>query len=205
MSDIHVFKWDSSAKDPLVEITGIDAGACAGGKLGTKTACAFANTGLITRPWGAPLASPYFYEGGLNLSAIFPNQAVPCFSTFISNTRTSQSTDAVLKDYAKGSIDTCGSIVIKKVTQPSGAAQKFDFTSDVTGNATFQLADGESKPMSKLAPGTYPPLRGRDRCRLELRQRLVRRRCELRPEERRESDDRASAPRQGRVHLREQA
>ena len=60
------------------------------------------------------LKSPYFYEGGLNLTALFPGQALPCFSTFISNTRTSQADSAVLKDFASGAIDTCGSIKIKK-------------------------------------------------------------------------------------------
>jgi uncharacterized repeat protein (TIGR01451 family) len=151
VSDIHVFKWQGSG---MTEVTGLTEGGCVGGKLGTLNACAFANTGSIGRPWGPNLASPYFYEGGLNLSALFPGQALPCFSSFISNTRTSQSSSAVLKDFAAGSIDTCGSIVIKKVTQPS-SAQKFDFTTNVQDNTAFQLADGESRTMSKLNPGTY--------------------------------------------------
>ena len=95
---------------------------------------------------GSPdLKSPYFYEGGLNLSALFPGQALPCFSTFISNTRTSQADSAVLKDFASGAIDTCGSIKIKKITDPAGATQTFNFTSDVTGHTAFQLTDGQTR------------------------------------------------------------
>ena len=152
VSDVHVFKWGNGQ---LNEVTGIDEGACTLGKLGTMNACAFANIATITRPWGPDLKSPYFYEGGLNLSALFPGQALPCFSTFISNTRTSQADSAVLKDFASGAIDTCGSIKIKKITDPAGATQTFNFTSDVTGHTAFQLTDGQTHTLDKLNTGTY--------------------------------------------------
>ena len=135
----------SGTASGLTEITGLTEGGLRRRQARHAERVRVRQHGHDHASWGADLKSPYFYEGGLNLSALFPGQALPCFSTFISNTRTSQSDDAVLKDFASGAIDTCGSIVIKKVTQPSGAAQKFDFTSDVAGDATFQLADGESR------------------------------------------------------------
>src|SRR4051812_661514 len=152
VSIVRVFKWEAGK---LVEVTGLNAGACALGKLGKLNACAFANTDTITRPWGPDLASPYFYEGGLNLSALFPGQALPCFSAFVSNTRSSAPSDAVLKDFAAGALDTCGSIKIKKMTDPAGSAQQFDFTSDVAGHLTFKLADGQTETLAKLNAGTY--------------------------------------------------
>ena len=79
-----------------------------------RDACAIVNTDTISTSWAGNISSPYFFEGGLNLSALFP-QAVPCFSTFLTNTRTSQSESAQLKDFALGDIDTCGSIEITKV------------------------------------------------------------------------------------------
>jgi hypothetical protein len=47
-----------------------------------------------------------FYEGGLNISA-FPQLASECFGSFEIETRSSQSTDAVLKDFLLGPLQSC--------------------------------------------------------------------------------------------------
>ena len=47
--------------------------------------------------------SPNFYEGGINLSR-FPQFANWCFTSFILDTRSSQSPTATLFDYAQGDI-----------------------------------------------------------------------------------------------------
>src|SRR5207247_4681438 len=81
ISDIHVYKW-VAASGGLVEITGLNEGPCANGKLGTMNACAIANAGTITTPWSGDVASPFFFEGGLNLTSLFAPSPGPCFSTF---------------------------------------------------------------------------------------------------------------------------
>jgi hypothetical protein len=47
-----------------------------------------------------------FYEGGLNISA-FPQLASECFGSFEIETRSSQSTSAVLKDFLLGPLQSC--------------------------------------------------------------------------------------------------
>jgi plastocyanin len=46
-----------------------------------------------------------------------------------------------------------GHVIIAKVTNPTGATQSFDFTSDY--GAPFSLLDGESNDSGPIAPGTY--------------------------------------------------
>lgn len=48
-----------------------------------------------------------FVEGYLNVSRALGTSAVGCYSTFDAKTRTSQSWDSELKDFALGSFDTC--------------------------------------------------------------------------------------------------
>jgi hypothetical protein len=48
-----------------------------------------------------------------------------------------------------------GHIIIKKVTDPSGASQSFTFTPSYNGGATFNLTDGQSNDSGELVPGTY--------------------------------------------------
>lgn len=152
ISGIKVFKWQSGS---LVDVTGGSAGECENGKLGTKLACAIVNGSTISTGWRGDLTAPYFFEGGLNVSALFPSGPLPCFSTFLTNTRTSQSETAQLKDFALGRLDTCGSIVIKKDTQPDDGAASFAFTSSIAGNTSFQLGDGQSTTFDRLNAGTY--------------------------------------------------
>ena len=148
VSGVHIFKWQNGGLQ-LVS----NQAQCSGGKLGTADACAIVNTGTISTSWAGDVTSPYFFEGGLNLSALFP-QSVPCFSSFLTNTRTSQSETAELKDFAFGDIDTCGSITVKKVTSPSGGGP-FSFTTTGSGLSNFQLSGGGEKTFAKLQAGSY--------------------------------------------------
>jgi hypothetical protein len=49
-----------------------------------------------------------FFEGGVNITALFAGQSLPCFTSFLAMTRTSASTTAQLKDYVAGSFPVCG-------------------------------------------------------------------------------------------------
>src|SRR5947207_916922 len=91
--------------------------------------CTAVNGTPITTAWpydakfGGAGAVPVngFFEGGFDLSAIFPGGSQGCFSSFLMETRSSQSTDAVLKDFLAGSFPEC-----KIVVQKSCACTAFD-------------------------------------------------------------------------------
>ncbi len=129
VSGIRVYEW---LDDELTEVTTTNVGPCVGGKLGTLDGCAIVNTGTISTSWAGSLTAPFFFEGGLNLTALF-GQTVPCFSTFLTNTRTSQSPSADLKDFGLGAVDTCASLKITKQATPSDATQ---FGYSTTGGLT---------------------------------------------------------------------
>ena len=150
VSEADVYKWQGGG---LVKVS--DNAECSDGKLGTDNACAEANTGTISTSWAGDITAPYFFEGGLNLTALFPGQSLPCFSTFITNTRSSHSESATLKDFSLGSIDTCGSIKITKQATPSDGTQ-FGYTATGGLNpGSFSLASGGTQSYTKLQPGSY--------------------------------------------------
>ncbi len=147
VSRVSVYKWQGGA------LQGETQAGCASGKLGTANACGIANTASISTSWAGTIDAPYFVEGGINLTALFGTQ-LPCFSTFMSNTRSSHSEDSTLKDFSMGTIDTCGSITIKKVTTPSGGGP-FSFTTSGSGLSSFELSGGGERQFTKLQPGAY--------------------------------------------------
>ncbi|MHC3993950.1 hypothetical protein ACXWTF_03930 [Thiomicrolovo sp. ZZH C-3] len=73
-----------------------------------------------------------FFEGGINLSWIFEN-AVPCFSSFLMETRSSHRVNAQLKDFVSGNLDTCKLSISK--TCLSSELERSDY---ITINHTFE-------------------------------------------------------------------
>ena len=117
-------------------------------------------------PWDYPadeVPANIFFEGGLNLSALFAGHALPCFSSFLANTRTSPSPTADLKDFVTGTIDTCGTITIHKDVVGGTSEQDFSYNTTGTGLASFQLDDDgnnantlkDTKSFTGLNPGAY--------------------------------------------------
>jgi uncharacterized repeat protein (TIGR01451 family) len=150
ISGIRVYKWQGGG---ITEVTS-NVGECSGGKLSTLDACAIVNSGDISTSWAGSISAPYFYEGGVNLTALFP-QSVPCFSSFLTNTRTSQSESADLKDFGLGEIDTCASLKITKQATPSDGTQFGYSTTGGLNPGSFSLASGGSQEYAKLQPGQY--------------------------------------------------
>lgn len=114
ISDIKAYKWNGS---------GLTLFTATGGDCATNLAdplCAIVNQTEVTAPWaytpksgtaGKFPAIGSFLEGGIDLndSNIF-GENVPCFSTYLAETRASQSTDSTLSDFALGSVNTCGKV-----------------------------------------------------------------------------------------------
>jgi hypothetical protein len=126
-STITVYAWDTTCK----KTTGSTVGACGDANLrikGTSTNancatagandsfCGIVNPNTITMPWpftdksGTPnngALNGEFFEGGVNLTAL--GLGDKCFSSVASETRSSTSTTATLKDFVLGGFGTCGS------------------------------------------------------------------------------------------------
>jgi uncharacterized repeat protein (TIGR01451 family) len=154
VSGIRIYEWQGGG----ISLVSTNVGECAG-KLSTLDACAIVNTSTISTSWAGSLTAPYFFEGGVNLTALFP-QSVPCFSTFLTNTRTSQAESADLKDFGLGAIDTCASLKITKQATPSDATQFGYSTTGGLSPSTFTLTSGQSRSYTKLQPGQYSVTEG---------------------------------------------
>jgi len=124
-STISAYKWDhtctSAKKNPGV-------GDCAASNLRVlETAssvcngadeCAATNSNTVTASWAGyatnnQLASPLFFEGGLDVTKAFAGSTAPCFASFLEETRSSQSVSAVLKDFLLGDFPVCAVSVTK--------------------------------------------------------------------------------------------
>jgi hypothetical protein len=126
-STITVYAWDTTCK----KTTGSTVGTCGDANLrikGTSTSancasaaandqfCGIVNANTITMPWsftdksGTPgngALNGEFFEGGLNLTAL--GLGGECFASVASETRSSTSTTATLKDFILGQFGKCGS------------------------------------------------------------------------------------------------
>jgi hypothetical protein len=140
---IRIFAWDPDCSSGCNPATDLVDGTLLplGGGTATPADCPSQGTvdpfcavvnngpGNTPSPWtfedkshNTSFAPGEFYEGGLNLTALqetFPGIASECFASFSSETRTSQATDAVLKDFIIGSFQPCESGI---VTTPSNAS-----------------------------------------------------------------------------------
>lgn len=84
-----------------------------------------------------------FYEGGIDLTEFFGGD-VTCFSTFMAETRQSQSVDSVLEDFAIGNLSTCKPDLSLAKT-PDGeihfVGESFDWTITVTNSGDGDATD----------------------------------------------------------------
>ena len=169
VSIVNVFVWTATGgpgDTPGLQLISTSTDADCGDTPTPDTACGIANESPITVPWDYPadeVPANIFFEGGLNLSALFAGHALPCFSSFLANTRTSPSPTADLKDFVTGTIDTCGTITIHKDVVGGTSEQDFSYNATGTGLAGFQLDDDgdnantlkDTKSFTGLTPGAY--------------------------------------------------
>jgi hypothetical protein len=186
-SEIDVYKWSCpGAQTPaacdsqgsLELITSSTAAQCASSATGSKTACAIANSGGQLSVWaytpksGTAGTFPVstFFEGGINVSALFPNSNL-CLSSFIAETRSSTSETAQLKDLASGSFVLCGLNVTKACPNPGvvnsgGATIHYVYNGTVsnTGAGTMDpvylvdtLPSGSTNVVFKKGTAAVPP------------------------------------------------
>jgi hypothetical protein len=139
VDSVQVFTWHPSVSAPdtspgtfqLVTSSADCASAVDPSASNDDDACAAVRVGAMPFPaWpaqekkeGGPTKTlnqydtTEFFEVGINLTDVFAggNQGQePCISSYLTETRSSSSIDATLKDFAAGSLDTCGSIRANK-------------------------------------------------------------------------------------------
>ena len=113
LADFDVFRWVGSGGNVNGTLQTVASGVPCTGAPVSDLACGATNGTTITAPWpydgrdGDPGVFPpgTFFEGGINLSAL--NLDSGCFSTFVAETRSSQSVDATLSDFATGQFSFC--------------------------------------------------------------------------------------------------
>ncbi|HXJ42313.1 MAG TPA: hypothetical protein VNH18_23740 [Bryobacteraceae bacterium] len=145
---LAVYKWDPSCTSASKTQ---NAGDCAGTNLrivaninssallcGSNPFCAVANTSPtdVQYPNGTTrtLQPPVFYEGGLDVTAALGS--TPCFTSFLEETRSSQSVTAVLKDFLGGGFPVCGINMTKACPLCSIVAGSNPFQYTVQGTVT---------------------------------------------------------------------
>jgi hypothetical protein len=147
ISSIKVYTWSCSGTGAACDSSGsLVASPQAGGEcnptIGSSGLCSIANGGSgLSVPFGfinksgqSTLANGELLEGGIDLNVIFPN-GLPCFSTFMAETRSSNSPTATLSDLTPPvSFPLCGASITKTCT---GASYVNDPT---TGATTVQYA-----------------------------------------------------------------
>lgn len=145
VSTITVYEWNSACTGPTF-VSPPTPGTCADNNLKTLSAgsnpdaFAIVNDTLLsganapTWPYtpksGSAGTFPQgaFYEAGINVSELLAAQGVtnlPCFTSFLEETRSSQSTSATLKDFIVHNFPLCGIKVTKQCP-----------TCTITGNGT---------------------------------------------------------------------
>jgi hypothetical protein len=132
---IQVYEWVGTGgafADGTMDLI-TSSGEC-GPSEGDARVCGKVNTASITTNWppgDGGLAANQFFEGGLNINDLLApeGQSLPCFSTFMAETRTSDVFTAQLKDFAFGSLNSCGEVDAHKYL-------------DVNGNGSLDPGEG---------------------------------------------------------------
>ncbi len=158
-SGVTAYAWDATLCSKVkTTVKNPTVGGCADTNLaflgsasasnvcGTNIFCAITNSNTTASSWNGSLASPLFFEGGVDITAAFKaaKLAVPgCFSSFLEETRSSQSTGAELKDFLGGSFTLCKVSISKQcdsaaITSTSGTTT-YNFSGVVTNKGVGAL------------------------------------------------------------------
>ena len=164
VSGVNAYRWTIDAAHPapgyLNPTPVANGGDCGSSTLGTgDTTCAIVNKPTITVPWltankndgtGHSLRESEFFEGGLDLTN--SGLADKCFSSFLGDTRSSQSLTATIFDFAGGSFEHCGANI---QIAPSGVNEvntphTFTITVNSTNAGVTSPAPDGTKPVVTL-------------------------------------------------------
>jgi hypothetical protein len=150
VSTIRVFKWvGSGGSDGSLDFLAAFSNKC-GAALGPDGACGIVNpTNGTASPWtfldksgNSTYLQGEFFEAGLNLSSPEINLGGECFATLVSETRSSTSVTATLKDFILGGFGACTSSVVSNQSWiPRDSATVSASRPAFSGTVTFSLFD----------------------------------------------------------------
>lgn len=145
--DIVLYRWaglDAQGKGILTSLP-ITSALCNESDPDSR-GCAISNTSPTPSPWNyTPKAGPSgtfpsfsFFEAGLNFSALAREFGfnIPCFSSFMVQTRSSTSLNAQLKDFVLGSFETCKLSLTKECPSGDINATETGFVYNYNGTVT---------------------------------------------------------------------
>jgi uncharacterized repeat protein (TIGR01451 family) len=145
VSTIELYEWVGSGGDTNGTLDLLGSGqVCTAAPVADK-ACAIANVEPTAAPWSYDAKSGpddifpanSFFEGGLDLAQVYGGNP-PCFSSFLVETRSSQSVDATLKDFANGDFNTC----VPPTIGTDASESSIQLGGSVTDTATLTGNDG---------------------------------------------------------------
>src|SRR6476659_1903372 len=122
-SDVQVFRWNGDDVTGSLGAAPIFTGNVCGAVAGNDNVCAIANDSTITAgPWRSSptMAANTFVEAGIDMTNLL-GQNGGCFSTFLADSQSSQSTSSQPKDYASGQFNTCVPPIIGTTATPGGS------------------------------------------------------------------------------------
>ncbi|HZM73583.1 MAG TPA: hypothetical protein VFC71_09435 [Candidatus Polarisedimenticolia bacterium] len=148
VSTIRIFQWVGTGGDTDGTLDNV-ANQVACSNSTADIACASANTSVVPSPWfydakagpdgSFPLGS--FFEGGVNLNSL--GLDIGCGGSFLAETRSSQSVDATLKDFALGDFALCD---VSLTSSPSAASIVLGDSITDTANVSGTIAGGGAGP-----------------------------------------------------------
>ena len=169
---IQAFVWLGGVNGGPVPAGNLVTGECGfGPNAGNFDACAITNVANSNAPpsWnyvpksGTPGVFPpqSFFEGGVNLKKIFTGGNVPCFSSFLAETRSSSSITATLKDFAEGRFELC-KISVTKICDfvgvtSDGTQLQYNFHGTVTNDGAGTVYDVQVVDTPLGVTGTQTP------------------------------------------------
>jgi hypothetical protein len=172
VGDVDVWKWCGGCgtdgnnnlefMGAFSECTGSGANVCALNNSGDIPTGGWAYTPKFGAPGMIPDNS--LFEGGINISAVI---GPVCLTTFLVETRSSQSTDAVLKDFTMEQIEVCGFDVSKQCSAAlaaSGGGLDIDFYGTVDNTGAGEMFMTLSDDMGDISVVCFDDALPADEC-----------------------------------------
>lgn len=151
VSTFSVFKWVTSGGDAGTHLLKVASGVPCTGAPAFDDACGATNTATESAPWAftdksgsSDFLAGEFFEGGIDLTQLGLDQG--CFTSFIAETRSSQSVDATLSDFASGTFSFCVApdvaTQVQQDGQSLGSLGSIDLGGSVEDTATLTGSKG---------------------------------------------------------------
>lgn len=154
---ISVYEWNGAGVTLISEPGAVE---CDGYIPAGEKFCGITNPNAVASPWeyiakgtsaDGDFASGAFFEGAIDLTAMIGGDALPCFTNFLTESRSSTSITAILKDFAYGGFNVCGMTVTKDClgkgindggnTDPADDSITYDISGKVVNTGIGTLYD----------------------------------------------------------------